>query len=324
MKIVKLTFNYSWPIFRQTPNSLGIWKDYKFIIDDNLNECDYWVIFGDYDLKNEIVFCNPKNIIFISGEGYHTSPKYSKDFLNQFGLVITSQKEIKTKSIYRSHNANHWFINKSYDFLISNNPPEKLKEISAISSNKTTTLGHRKRLDFVNEICEQIDNVSFYGRGIKDFDDKWDTLETYKYSITIENDFAEDYVTEKFFDCLYSNTLPFYYGCPNLEKYVDPKTFIRIDIDNVENSISIIKEAIKNNEYQKRKYLIQQEKIKSLNRDQFFPFVVDIFDNIKSNSSKKRKFYLNSNIFLKRTLLQKLYLKFNFFCSYLFLNRNSK
>jgi hypothetical protein len=313
MKIVKLTFNYNWPIFRQTPDYQGVWKDYKFVIDDDLKECDYWVIFGDYDLQSTHIICNPKNIIFIPGEGYYTSPKYSKDFLNQFGLVVTSQKEIKTKNVYRSHNANHWFINKSYDYLVQNKVPEKIKKISVISSDKTTTLGHRKRLEFVKEIYKNINDITFYGRGINNFEDKWDTLAPYKYSITIENDFADDYVTEKYFDCLYSNTLSFYYGCPNLEKFVNSKTFIRIDINDIESSISIIKEAIKNNEYEKRKDLIQEEKIKSLNRDQFFPFIVSILDKQVSCPSKKRKVFLNSNVFFKKTYLEKIYSKVKFF-----------
>jgi len=63
MKIVKLTYNYNWPLFRQTEKYSQIWGDYKFVIDDNLKECDYWIVYTDYNLKVEKVKCSPQNII---------------------------------------------------------------------------------------------------------------------------------------------------------------------------------------------------------------------------------------------------------------------
>ena len=89
MIIVKLTFNYDFPIFRQTENFSKVWGNYKFVIDENLKECDFWIVYTDYNLKAEKVKCAPENIIFIPGECYHTSPKFNQNFLNQFGLIIT-------------------------------------------------------------------------------------------------------------------------------------------------------------------------------------------------------------------------------------------
>ncbi|MEE9409093.1 MAG: glycosyltransferase family 10 [Polaribacter sp.] len=303
MKIVKLTFNYDWPIFRQTPNFSGIWGDYKFIIDDNLIECDFWIIYGDYNLKADEVLCNKKNIIFISGEGYDTSPKYSKHFLNQFGLIITSQEEIKLNNVLKTHNANPWFINKTYDELKEIEPLEKTKLISIVSSNKVVTEGHKKRVMFVNELKKHFgDTLDVFGRGIKDFDDKWNVVAPYKYSIAIENDFCNDYVTEKYFDCLYSNTLQFYYGCPNLEKYVDSKTFVRININNIKEAISIIEKTIKNDEYEKKKNIINIEKIKSLDRDQFFPFMTTILSKMNNDLSKDKITLINDVFFEPKSL----------------------
>ena len=287
MKIVKLTFNYDWPFFRQTPNFSQIWGNYKFIIDENLLECDFWIIYSDYKLKSEKVKCNPENIIFMPAEGYNTSPKFTQKFLNQFGTLITVQKELKHKNIIYAHNANPWFINKSFDELISAESPLKTKLISVVSSNKAFTEGHRKRLNFVQKLKEYYgDKLDVFGRGIFDFEDKWDVLADYKYSIAIENDYCDDWVTEKFFDCLYSETLPFYYGCPNLESYVDKKSFIRIDVNDFDKTIETINLCIENNEHQLRKESLKEEKIKSLNRDQFFPFMVSILDTMDSNLKK--------------------------------------
>ncbi len=295
MIIVKLTYNYNWPLFRQTENNSQVWGNYKFVIDDNLKECDFWIVYTDYNLKAEKVKCNPENIIFIPGECYNTSPKFNAKFLNQFGLIITVQRELKHRNILYSHNANPWFVGKSYDELHANLIPDKSKLISVVSSNKAFTDGHRKRLEFVQKLKKYFgDKLDIFGRGINDFDDKWDVLADYKYTIAIENDFCEDWVTEKYFDCIYANTLPFYYGCPNLEKIVNKDSFIRIDIENLEETIHIIENAIAKDEFEKRKELVQIQKIKSLDEDQFFPWIVSILETKKSNL-KKEVFKLKLN-----------------------------
>ena len=312
MIIVKLTFNYDWPFFRQTEQFSQVWGNYKFVIDENLKECDYWIIYTDYNLKPEKVKCNPENIIFIPGECFNTSPKFTQKFLNQFGLIITVQRELKHKNIIYSHNANPWFVGKSYDELNSTLIPDKSKLISVVSSNKAFTDGHRKRLEFVQKLKNHFgETLDVYGRGINDFDDKWDVLADYKYTIAIENDFCEDWVTEKYFDCIYANTLPFYYGCPNLETIVDNNSFIRINIDNFDETLRIIEDAIQNNEFEKRKELVQNQKIKSLNEDQFFPWIVKILDN-KNSNLKKTTFILKLNVIRKNIcykLLKRIYNK---------------
>ena len=295
MIVVKLTFNYDFPIFRQTENFSQIWGNYKFVIDENLKECDYWIVYTDYNLKAEKVTCNPENIIFIPGECFNTSPKFTQKFLNQFGLIITVQRELKHKNIIYSHNANPWFVGKSYDELNSTLIPDKSKLISVVSSNKVFTDGHRKRLEFVQKLKNHFgETLDVYGRGINDFDDKWDVLADYKYTIAIENDFCEDWVTEKYFDCIYANTLPFYYGCPNLEQIVNKDSFIRIDIDNFEKTVQIIENSIAKNEFENRLDIIQNQKINSLNKDQFFPWIVSILES-KNTNLKKRVVQLKLN-----------------------------
>ena len=308
MYIVKLSYNFDWPLFRQTPNFSGVWGNYKFIIDDNLKECDFWIIYSEYKLIEEEVKCNKENIIFIPAEGYNTSNRYPKKFLKQFGLIITVQRQLKHKNIIYSHNANPWFINKSYDQIKNEEPPKKTNLISIISSNKTFTDGHIKRIDFMKQIKEKFgDKIDVFGRGIKDFDNKWDVVAPYKYSIAIENDFSDDWVTEKFFDCLYSETFTFYYGCPNLEKYVNPKTFQRIDINDLGKSIEIIEQIINDPlHYDKVKKYLKEEKFKSIDRDNFFPWVVNILENKNSNLRKHKRVVKGLKFFNTENLLARI------------------
>ena len=316
MKIVKLTFNFDWPIFRQTPSFSKTWGDYKFVIDSNLKECDFWIVYTSYNFTEQRVKCNPENIIFLPGECFSSGPRYTQKFLDQFGAIITVQRELKHRRIIYSHNANPWFLGKSFDELSAMTPSNKTKDICVISSNRTKIQGHRNRLDFIEKLKQHFGNsLHVYGKGINEFDDKWDVLRNYKYSIVIENDYCEDWVTEKYFDSLYSNTLAFYYGCPNLENYVDSRAFIRIDIHETGKAIEIIEQSMNNDEYSKRTEILQMEKLKSLSRDQFFPFIVTILNTFDPTLKKKNiKLLENKDYSFKKRakrLLQNLKTKIN-------------
>jgi hypothetical protein len=64
-------------------------------------------------------------------------------------------------------------------------------------------------------------------------------------------------------DPLSKDSLAFYWVVPN--KNINPKTYILLNIHNLEESIKIIKTSILNNEYIKRINIIKQEKNKILN-----------------------------------------------------------
>lgn len=51
-------------------------------------------------------------------------------------------------------------------------------------------------------------------------------ISKYKFCFCFENTSAPGYVTEKMFDCLKAQTVPIYYGAPNIEKYVPKDCFI--------------------------------------------------------------------------------------------------
>ncbi len=289
MYTVKLTFNYDWPLFRQTPKYSGVWGNYRFIIDNELEECDFWVIYSNYKLSNERCRCNKNNILFLPAEGYETSPRFSKEFLDQFGKVITVQRELKGNNVVYWQNANPWFVEKSYDELTSIDMPEKTKFMSIISSNKVMTAGHKKRLDFAYAIKEYFgDQVDLFGRGIADFDKKWDVLAPYKYHIAIENDFCDDWVTEKFFDPFLTFTYSFYYGCPNMLRYMPEDSYTPIDINDVNSTIKKIESIISNDDLYNRFFRnCPSYRNIVLNKHQLFPMLVSFLEQMDSSQPKE-------------------------------------
>ena len=65
---VKLSFEWdSMPIEKQTPNNSAEWGNCKFYINEEIEKCDYWVVYGDLQ-QTETTICPQENTLLISDE----------------------------------------------------------------------------------------------------------------------------------------------------------------------------------------------------------------------------------------------------------------
>lgn len=64
---------------------------------------------------------------------------------------------------------------------------------------------------------------------------KFIALQNYKFSIGIENTSENNYITEKFYDCILTDTIPIYYGAPNIGEYFDIDGIINLSNINNKN-----------------------------------------------------------------------------------------
>ena len=55
---------------------------------------------------------------------------------------------------------------------------------------------------------------------------KFEVLSRYDFSLCYENMEMDGYLTEKIFDCFYAGAIPLYFGPRDIEKWIDPNTFI--------------------------------------------------------------------------------------------------
>jgi len=302
-KIVKITTNFDAPyVMRQTPGWNGEWGDYKFILNQPVEECDYWVVFeGLREIEHTV--CPATNTLFITGEPESVRP-YSEVFLKQFNRVLTSQRNILHSNPIFSQQGFLWWVGTNYipesnsyspeykhnyDELILDYTVKKTKLLSVISSNKIFTNGHSQRLNFVTKLTSHFgEQIDFYGRYINSFSDKWDAIAPYKYHIAIENSCYEDYWTEKIADCFLSLTYPIYCGCPNLDNYFKQESFTAINIENHKEAIGIIEDVI-NADYHTKNYdfLVEAKKM-VLNKYNFFPMLVDMFNKDQVYSKKEK------------------------------------
>jgi len=297
IKIRLSTLSPEWPWIRQTPGSKSIWGNCKFFVDQDVEECDYWVVYEGL-MEPASALCPPENTILITGEP-PTVKRYDPRFLMQFATVITCHRNIHHPNVIHTQQALPWHVGrrvkngvnivftKDYDELrsISSLTNNKDKLISVISSDKAFTRSHKQRLAFVKRLGEHFgDKIDVFGRGIYAIEDKWDAIARYKYHISLENSSFPDYWTEKLSDAFLGMSYPFYYGCPNLADYFPKEAFTMIEIDDFDSTFTIIEKAIENDYYDKSLELLRIARCLVLDKYNLFAMLAEFCNNQQSYS----------------------------------------
>lgn len=139
---------------------------------------------------------------------------------------------------------------EGWDFWTANNLAnstfDKTKNISSIVSclgkNGDSTPGciYSKRYSLIKYLIDNnLDFVDFFGWSDEGKPNtlplhfKKDGLIDYKFSLCIENSNEKNYISEKFYDCILTNTIPIYFGCANIKEIWPDGGYINIeDIEN--------------------------------------------------------------------------------------------
>lgn len=103
---------------------------------------------------------------------------------------------------------------------------QKARMISLIASNKRSQVGHRLRHRIVEWAAGAGVDMDVMGRGYTPFAAKSDGLAPYRYSVVIENVREPNYFSEKLVDAVLCRTVPIYWGCPNIEEFLDTSGMI--------------------------------------------------------------------------------------------------
>lgn len=160
----------------------------------------------------------------------------SKEMFNSYKGIIESPLQM----FY----SNHVITNKNFfqDLSFEKNKNLCIFISSINNPNNANWINHNyhKRIKFLSKILESDLEIDIFGRGlnIKDIrykgspENKHEILKKYKFSIAIENCCEKNYVSEKFFDCILNNTIPLYYGCPNVDEIFGEDTHIKINIED--------------------------------------------------------------------------------------------
>jgi hypothetical protein len=129
---------------------------------------------------------------------------------------------------------------------------EKSKICSMISSPKSRTYGHHKRLETAGLLKEKLDlfggahGSPRIGEGSGPNQDWWRSklpaIKDYMFSVTFENAVYDKYYTEKITDCFATGTIPVYWGTRKVAEDFNPDGIIFFD--DIKGDISILSEEL--------------------------------------------------------------------------------
>lgn len=261
------------------------WKDIE-ITHTNEN-IDYYVIIN-YPINNE--YFEPQKTIIFQMEPW----VYDKN--RNWGVKTWDVWSVPDENIYLYVGTHLKTLNNvQWQISIPKHIPSqetRLNKAVTIISSKNNDVGHIKRIDFIKHLekdnlnyinifgRENYHNFKYYCGKLKD-DKKENEYINYKYCFAAENNSETNYATEKIWEPILCECLTFYWGCPNLENYIDEKAFIRLDLNNFNESIKIIEKAINEDWWSQRIDYIRREKTKIINELGFFPNLNKIITSCK-------------------------------------------
>ncbi len=109
-------------------------------------------------------------------------------------------------------------------------------------------------------------------------------LQSYKFTIAFENSSRAGYWTERLADAMISNTIPIYWGDPEISRDLNPRSFINChDYESFDEVVEVVKELDSNDdlymEYLSQPYLSEYGGSVSLNQDRFFDWLENAISN---------------------------------------------
>lgn len=267
---IKLSSNSEDRFLLQTPGGKGVWKGDTYVLNEEMDACDAWVVYENL-YGPESTVCPPDRLILLTGEPPEIRA-YAPSWTKQFSTVRSVQAGLRHPDLQVGHTALPWHLGKSYDELAASEFPVKTDDISIICSNKAMIGGHRRRLAFVEALL-RLRPMPRFGRGFHELARKWEGLAPFRYSLAIENSRHPHYWTEKIADCFLAGTVPIYWGAPDIREYFPDEAMIVLDgLDPVEAARIIEKEATEES-YRRRLPALREAKRRVLEEYNLFEVI---------------------------------------------------
>lgn len=234
------------------------------------DDIDYYVIVNKP--KNGDFYIHSKTIVFRMEPDTETSRHWNDWYKDKSDFYLFLD-------LSKCRNNTEWHLSLDHNTIY--NSIEKSKTISSVVSSLYSLEGHKKRIDFLHYCEKNGVDIDIYGRdnyrnfknykGSLEYHSKDKGILPYKYSFISENCSVKNYYTEKIIDCIIGETLCFYWGCKNIDYYIDSRCFIKLPLDDMEQSLKIVKSSIQGDEWEKRLPYIREQKRTIVEYMNFFP-----------------------------------------------------
>jgi len=299
----------------------------QFVSDEDLKHFslvnenpDYTIVFGrtDWD-KIE----TPKEKTFYISQEPLWSPNQPKDGIHNYcsKILISDKRDYPDRNEYietllpmfyggsgESDSREEW----DWSLKIKDKEYIKNKPISIIvrrdgsvhynhlSNPNTSEINYPKRTNLGVKLSEneKIDVFGIHwinnGKNIKG--DVWNKhvgLDEYFFSVACENSIQKNYISEKFWDTILTESIPIYLGCSNITDYIPSNCFINLNGMTIEEMVKTIDDVIYNYlDY----YNFYINNIKNLKQDFFKNPKFNLWERIKYEIESNEKNIINNEI----------------------------
>jgi hypothetical protein len=159
--------------------------------------------------------------------------------------------------------------NECIGTVVSNNYNSHFYHLSNPDTNRII---YKERTDISTFLIDNFESIHTWGTFRTENNknchgEAWNklvALKNFKFSICFENTIQKNYISEKFWDCVLTDTVPIYFGCNNISEYIDENCFINLtnhvdDFTYIKNYLEFI---VNNCDVLYEKYLVNLKKLK--------------------------------------------------------------
>jgi hypothetical protein len=262
-------------------------KSYEFVD----NNPDFTIVFGKTEFDK---IETPKDRNFFFSQEPLWSPNEDRSRFDLFSKIIISDKTIFENKeeyvesllpmFYAGHGEYHEDKNYDWGLFLKDSNFNKTKSTSVIvrkdyasywdslEIKDISKIIYRLRTDLSIKLSEN-ENIDIFGthwenNGKNIFGSAWNkrvALNDYRFSFCSENSIQKNYISEKFWDVVLTDTVPIYLGCSNIDEYIPSDYYI--NLNQYGNDIDVMNDLIcditKNSE---TLYKLYEPKIKELKR----------------------------------------------------------
>ena len=272
-KTIEIDFIDFWPGFNKENNFFTILlrKNYNVCISDHPNYIFVSLFGTDYLNYNAIKIC------FI---GENSRPNFTLyDYILGFDWVSLGDRYYRLP-LYRLDNHYPMLFNR---LEIKQIPTTKNKFCNYIYSNANADQHREEFFSLLNEYKKvdsggrHLNNLGYY------VGDKLAFQSDYKFTIAFENTSHPGYTTEKITDAYIANTVPIYWGNPEVVKEFNSDSFINChDFEKFDQVIEYIKKVDSDDDLYLKMLnapIFSPKILESLEEDAILSFLDNIFSN---------------------------------------------
>ncbi|OUW74378.1 MAG: hypothetical protein CBD76_00465 [Pelagibacteraceae bacterium TMED216] len=289
-------------IFNFTNDTENIFNNKIYHINSKVDQVDYWFVLENVSNTKDYIDTEVRNnnIFYLSSDTSRNDDyffsKSKVSFFNQFKKVFSSSY-IHLDNVINTPPFTNWrlrgdpfvdYFDTSDIVYYKNLNPKKTKLLSVYCTDKQITSIQKVRFEFVKKLKNYFgEDLDWFGSGIKETKSKEDGILNYKYHLVLENQYRHNTFSEKLFDSFLGNSLPIYFGAPNLIDHFNQKSYLQLNLNDYGDSLKKINQIINSDEYEKSYDHLIQAKDTVLEKFNIIKRIDNIIENLEDENATK-------------------------------------